>query len=157
MMWDVAAQGFRTPFASPNGEQQGGFGVDPDSWPQLQELRSAAISKLISCHDRRRHAATSLAACSRAEMTAALLAQRTRALELPLRAELDAAIVVLCGTARHASLLKLFQGCLRSLAACWLLPGKDVLMAESYLRTVVGPPTLFGATSLHILLGSPDF
>jgi hypothetical protein len=26
---DVAAQGFRTPFASPNGEQQGGFGVDP--------------------------------------------------------------------------------------------------------------------------------
>jgi hypothetical protein len=26
---DVAAQGVRTPFASPNGEQQGGFGVDP--------------------------------------------------------------------------------------------------------------------------------
>ena len=25
----VAAQGSRTPFASPNGEQQGGFGVDP--------------------------------------------------------------------------------------------------------------------------------
>ncbi len=24
----VAAQGFRTPFSSPNGEQQGGFGVD---------------------------------------------------------------------------------------------------------------------------------
>ena len=29
-MWgEVAAQGSRTPFASPNGEQQGGFGVDP--------------------------------------------------------------------------------------------------------------------------------
>ena len=47
-------------------------------WPQLQELRSAADSNPSSCHDRRRHAATSLAACSRAEMTAALIAQRGR-------------------------------------------------------------------------------
>ena len=31
-------------------------------WPQLQELRSAADSNPSSCHDRRRHAATSLAA-----------------------------------------------------------------------------------------------
>jgi uncharacterized protein YyaL (SSP411 family) len=43
-----------------------------DGWPQLQELRLAAVANATSCHDRRRHAASSLAACSRAEMTAAL-------------------------------------------------------------------------------------
>jgi hypothetical protein len=46
-----------------------------DGWPQLQELRLPAKSNITSRHNRRRHAASSLAACSRAEMTAALLAQ----------------------------------------------------------------------------------
>ena len=49
-----------------------------DTWPQLQELRAAADTNPTSCHDRRRHAASSLAACARAKMTAALLAQRGR-------------------------------------------------------------------------------
>jgi hypothetical protein len=35
-------------------------------WPQLQELHNAAASNFTSCHDRRRHAASSLAACARA-------------------------------------------------------------------------------------------
>ncbi len=61
-------------------------------------------------------------------MTAALLAQRGRAPHLPLRAELDAAVVVLCGAARHASLAALQQGGLCSLAESWLMPERDVLM-----------------------------
>ena len=131
------------------------------SWPQLQELRSAAESNPTSCHDRRRHAASSLAACSRAEMTAALLAQRQRGAHLPLRAELDAAVIVLCGAARHASLVELLQGGLRRLASSWQLPAKDLLMIESFMQTVIGPPTVFGAASLpaHYFsddLGSPS-
>ncbi len=54
-------------------------------------------------------------------MKAALLAQRSRAPGLPLRAELDAAVVMLCGAARHSSLLDLLHGGLRTLAASWHL------------------------------------
>ena len=127
-----------------------------DSWPQLQELRQAAKSNATSCHNRRRHAASSLAACSRAEMTAALLAQRQRGSHLPLRAELDAAVVVLCGAARHASLVELLQGGLRCLATSWLLPAQDLLMIESFLQTVIGPPTVFGPASLPARYFSAD-
>ena len=81
-------------------------------------------------------------------MTAALLAQRQRGPHLPLRAELDAAVTVLCGAARHASLLELLQGGLRCLATSWQLPAKDLLMIESFMQTVIGPPTVFGAASL---------
>ncbi len=88
-----------------------------ETWLQLHDLRMSSISNPTSCHDRRRHAATSLAACSRAEMTAALLAQRSRLQGLLLRAELDAAVVMLCGAACHASLLELLQGCLCALAS----------------------------------------
>ena len=126
------------------------------SWPQLDEVRAAAASNPTSCHDRRRHAATSLAACSRAEMTAALLVQRGRGPGVQLRAEIDAAIVVLHGEARHAALRSLQDGGLRSLAELWRLPEKDVLVAESCLRTVIGPPAIFGAASLPTLLDSPD-
>ncbi len=127
-----------------------------DTWPQLLDLRLAAVSNTTNCHDRRRHAASSLAACSRTEMTAALLAQRSRTQPLPLRAELDAAVVVLCGAARHASLVELLQGVLRILAASWRLPEKDLLMAESFLSTVIGPLTVFGAASLPTLYYSAD-
>jgi hypothetical protein len=73
-------------------------------WQQLQELRSAADSNATSCHDRRRHAATSLAACARAEMTATLIAQRGRGPGVNLQTEVDTAVVVLGGQLRHASL-----------------------------------------------------
>jgi hypothetical protein len=90
----------------------------------LAELRAAADSNPTSCHDRRRHAATALAACARAEMTAAVLAQRGRdaGSALQLRAELDAAVVVLGGAVRHAALETLRDGGLRTLAAHWHLP-----------------------------------
>jgi hypothetical protein len=127
-----------------------------DGWPQLQELRLAAKSNVTSCHNRRRHAASSLAACSRAEMTAALLAQRQRGPHLPLRAELDAAVVVLCGAARHASLVELRQGGLRCLATSWQLPAQDLLMVESFLQTVIGPPTVFGPAALPARYFSDD-
>ena len=119
-------------------------------WPQLQELKAAAGSKPSGCHNRRLHAATSLAACARAEMTAGLVAQRTRGPGTELRAELDAAVVVLCGKLRHAALRSLLDGGLRVLAASWFLPEKDVLIVESCLRTVVGPHAVFGAASLPI-------
>ena len=116
-------------------------------WPQLQELRSAADSNPSSCHDRRRHAATSLAACSRAEMTAALIAQRGRGPGVTLRTEVDAALVVLGGQVRHASLLALHDGGLRVLTASWHLPERDVRVIATALRTVIGPPAVFGASS----------
>ena len=116
-------------------------------WPQLQELRSAADSNPSSCHDRRRHAATSLAACSRAEMTAALIAQRGRGPGVTLRTEVDAALVVLGGQVRHASLRALHDGGLRVLTASWHLPERDVRVIATALRTVIGPPAVFGASS----------
>ena len=110
------------------------------SWPQLQELRSAADSNPASCHDRRRHAATSLAACSRAEMTAALIAQRGRGPGVNIRSEVDAATVVLGGQVRHSTLCTLRDGGLRTLAASWHLPERDVRTIGASLRTVIGPP-----------------
>ncbi len=112
-------------------------------WPQLQELRSAADTNPSSCHDRRRHAATSLAACSRAEMTAALIAQRGRGPGVNLQTEVDAAVVVLGNQVRHASLRALHNGGLRTLAASWQLPERGVRVIESTLRTVIGPPAVF--------------
>ena len=50
---------------------------------------------------RLRHAATSLAACARAEMTAALLADRSRSSASCLSDQLGLAVVTLCGAARH--------------------------------------------------------
>ncbi len=49
-------------------------------WQQLDELRAAAGSRAggVSCHNRRRHALSSLVVCTQAEMVAALLAQRSR-------------------------------------------------------------------------------
>ena len=124
------------------------------SWPQLDELRRAAASNPTSTHDRRKHAASSLAATARSEMTAALLASREtlagRAARpgVRLRSECDAAALTLNGELRHASLLSLLDGGLRTLAAHWLLPERDVLVAESFLRTVVGPPVVFGSAQL---------
>ena len=53
----VAAQGSRTPFASPNGEQQGGFGVDPPTcagslrWvPSLEGLGLAKTPRCLPRH-----------------------------------------------------------------------------------------------------------
>ena len=86
-------------------------------------------------------------------MTAAVLAQRGRdaGSVLQLRAELDAAVVVLGGAARHAALETLRDGGLRTLAAHWHLPEKDTLVAEACLRTVIGPPVVFGAAALPTL------
>ena len=120
-------------------------------WPQLDELRASAVSNATSTHDRRRHAATSLVACARAEMTAALLAQRGRGPGVLLRAEIDATGVVLHGEVRHASLKTLLNGGLCTLAAHWHLPEKDVLVTEACLRAVIGPTAVFGAASLPTL------
>ncbi len=72
-------------------------------WPQLFELRAAAGSRESSCHNRCRHAITSLAVCARAEMAAALLAQRARrpGQGAPVGDEVSLAVLVLCGAARH--------------------------------------------------------
>ena len=86
-------------------------------WPQLDELRAAAGSRAggVSCHNRRRHALSSLVVCARAEMVAALLAQRGRRPGLLLADEVSLATTVLWGQARHESLLTLLGGGLRQL------------------------------------------
>jgi hypothetical protein len=123
-------------------------------WQPLQEFRRTADPNQTSCHDLRRHAATSLAACSRAEMTAALIAQRGSGPGVQIRAEVDAAVVVL---------VTLLDGGLQTLSESWHLPERDVRMTESSLSTVIGPPAIFGAASLPTpsdppLLGEgPDF
>ena len=50
----------------------------------------------VSCHNRRRHAVSSLVVCARAEMVAAFLAQRSRLPEIALMDEVSLAVVVLC-------------------------------------------------------------
>ncbi len=125
------------------------------SWPQLRELRAAADSKATSCHDLHRHVATSLAACARAEMTAALIAQRARGPGVDLRTEVDAAVVVLGGQLRHASLWALHDCGLRMFAECWHLLERDVRVIKSSLRSIIGPPAVFGSSSLPSPATSP--
>ena len=119
-------------------------------WPQLDELRAAAGSRLggVSCHNRRRHAVSSLVVCARAEMVAALLAQRNRRPGIALADEISLATVVLCGQARHESLLALLGGGLRLLDPLWFLGETLVCDAEAALRTVVSPPAVFGSALL---------
>ena len=81
-------------------------------WPQLREVQLA-----VDCPEhayRLRHAASSLAACSRAEMSAAFLAERARGSSSDVAKEVGLAVVVLCGAARHDSLLQLLDGGLSS-------------------------------------------
>ena len=84
-------------------------------------------------------------------MTAALIAQRGRGPGVQIRAEVDAAVAVLGGQLRHASLQRLLDGGLRTLAESWHLPERDFRTIESFLLTVIGPPAIFGAASLPAL------
>jgi hypothetical protein len=96
------------------------------------ELCRAADSNPTSCHDRRRHAATSLAACARAEMTAALIAQRGSGPAVQPSAEVNAAVDVLGGQLRHAALRlrTLLDGGLCLLSESWHLLERDVCVIE---------------------------
>ena len=115
-------------------------------WPQLHELHRSAGST-DQCY-RRRHAISSLASCSKAELTAALLAQRARGPGVALSDEVGLAVVVLCGSARHEALRVLLDGGLRELAVEWRLELRHVLEAEERLRAVVGPDIIFGSSRL---------
>ena len=91
-------------------------------------------------------------------MTAALIAQRGRGPGVQIRAEVDAAVVVLNGQLRHAALRLLLDGGLRTLSESWHLPDRDFRTLESSLLTVLGPPAIFGSAPLpslpaHALLG----
>jgi hypothetical protein len=81
-------------------------------------------------------------------MTAALIAQRTRGPGVDLRTEVDAAVVVLGGQLRHASLRALHNGGLRLLAASWRLADRDVQVIAESLRSVIGPQAVIGPSSL---------
>ena len=81
-------------------------------------------------------------------MTAALLAERARAAGNPVAEEISLVAVVLCGAVRHASLLLLLDGGLRSLAPSWRMPEKFLAAAEAGLRRVIGPPAVFGGAAL---------
>ena len=123
-------------------------------WPQLRELELASTSPLHSY--RLRHAATSLVACGRAEMTAALLAERARGPLVSLSDDVGLAVVVLCGAARHDSLSQLLDGGLDLLAASWGLEGKQLRLVSSLLRSVVAPPVVFGSSALPLAFASLD-
>jgi hypothetical protein len=85
-------------------------------------------------------------------MTAALIAQRTRGPGVDLRTEVDAAVVVLGGQLRHASLRALHDGGLRLLADSWRLADRDVHVIAESLRSVIGPQAVFGPSSLPTLI-----
>jgi hypothetical protein len=72
-----------------------------------------------------------------------------------LSAEVDTAVVVLGGQLRHAALRTLLDGGLRVLSESWHLLERDVRVIESSLRTVIGPPAVFGAASLPLLPSAP--
>ncbi len=76
----------------------------PD-WTQLDELRLACRSS--EPNYRRHHALSSLLACSREEMVAALLAQRSRTPSTPAREDCSLAALVL---GRHEALATLLHG-----------------------------------------------
>ena len=97
---------------------------------------------------RLRHAASSLAACSRAEMSAAFLAERARGSSSDVSKEVGLAVVVLCGAARHDSLLQLLGGGLSSLATDWRMSASARQLVERHIRTVVAPPIIFGSATL---------
>ncbi len=90
---------------------------------------------------------SSLVACARAEMSAVLLAQRARCSFNQLSEEVSLAVVVLGGVARHAAILSLLDGGLRTLAAHW---GAEAgfLDAAACLGTVVAPAVVFGRATL---------
>ena len=93
---------------------------------------------------------SSLVVCARAEMVAALIAQRSRLPGLA-RADEVSPTIVLCGQARHESLLSLLGCGLQLLDSVWFLGEKLVCDAEAALRTAVSPPAVFGSASLPIL------
>jgi hypothetical protein len=84
-------------------------------------------------------------------MTAALIAQRGRGQGVQIRAEVDAAVVVLNSQLLHAALQLILNGGLRALSESWHLPDRDFRTIESSLLTVIGPPTIFGSASLPSL------
>jgi hypothetical protein len=122
-------------------------------WPQLAALHTSSQSSSPSYF--RRHAMSSLAACSRAEMTAALLAQRARGPLVPLSEEVLLAITVLHGASRHDDLLSLLSGGLRSLCAAWRADDVFLHNALTAVRSVVAPPAVFGSGSLPSDFGAP--
>jgi hypothetical protein len=111
-------------------------------WPQLAALHASSQSSSPSYF--RRHAMSSLAACSRAEMTAALLAQRARGPSVPLSDEVLLAVTLLHGTSRHGKLLSLLSGGLRSLCTAWRADDAFLHDALAAVRSVVALPALFG-------------
>ena len=82
-------------------------------WAQLDELRLAC--RTSEPNYRRHHALSALLACSRAEMVAALLAQRAQTPTTPAREDCSLAALVLSRALRHESLSILLQGGLSSL------------------------------------------
>ena len=119
-------------------------------WPELREVHAATRSSDRSY--RLRHAASALAACARAEMTAALLAQRSRNNLTPAAEDVGLAVVVLCGAARHSALLELLDGGLDVLAGAWHMGPAALHVVRSRLLSVIAPPAVFGRASLPVQL-----
>ena len=117
-----------------------------DRWPQLREVHASASASAPTY--RLQHAATSLAACSRAEFTAALLASRSRRTCSCASDDVGLCIVITCGALRHEAVSLLLAGGLGLLAAEWRMAPAAAARVDAALRSVVGPPARFWEATL---------
>ena len=115
-------------------------------WAQLDELRLAC--RASEPNYRRHHALSALLACSRAEMVAALLAQRSRTTTTPAGEDCSLAALVLSGALRHEALSSLLHGGLASLLLHWHAQPSFVADAVARLGSTIAPPAVFGSASL---------
>ena len=106
-------------------------------WAQLDELRLAC--RASEPNYRRHHALSALLACSRAEMVAALLAQRARTPSPPASDDCNLAALVLSGALRHEALSSLLHGGLASLLLHWHAQPDFVAHAVARLHSTIVP------------------
>ena len=114
-------------------------------WAQLDELRLAC--RTSEPNYRRHHALSALLACSRAEMVAALLAQRARTPTISASEDCSLAALLLSGALRHEALSALLQGVLASLMHHWLRNRTQIADAVSRLGSAIVPRRCLAAST----------
>ena len=121
------------------------------SWPQLAHLRAAAGGARRAWQ----HAISLVVATARCELSAALFAHQARTPGRSLEDEVGAAVLVAQGAARYEALLDLLSGGLQILADQWRISAAQLEPLISRLRSLVGPPAVFGPGALPYL-SAPD-
>ena len=109
------------------------------SWPQLDELRRAARSGVVS---RWNNAKSSVVATVRVEFTAAIQAARARLRGVSAREDIGLAVLVIQGLARYNDVLGLLSGGLSHLATLTRWTPAQSAEAAAALRCSVGVSVL---------------